>query len=84
LKPAERTRRASPLFFHVHDCGGRLVAVVSFLPARYLPRTDERLVAGGSELDQPPPEDLYRPVHDFMDRLDELVGSGRSVQEVTW
>ena len=30
-------RRASPLFIHIHECGTSPVAVLSFLPARFLP-----------------------------------------------
>ena len=30
-------RRASPLFIHIHECEGKPVAVLSFIPARFLP-----------------------------------------------
>ena len=33
----ELDRRASPLFVHIHECGNSSVAVLSFLPARFLP-----------------------------------------------
>ncbi len=73
-------RRASPLFIHIHECGGTPVAVLSFLPARFLPQGK---MGGGPyisvrgsrvrqrpEIDaQHPEKGLYRPVDDFLDRL---------------
>src|SRR5262249_37653242 len=42
---AEYTRRASPLSFHVHQPPeGRPLAVVSFLPARFLPGDQPKLL----------------------------------------
>ena len=61
-------RRASPLFIHVHQCKGRPVAVISFLPSRFLPEHVQIAVGKGEVV--PVPEDrLYRPVRDFLDRL---------------
>lgn len=65
----EFDRRASPLFIHVHDCGGAPVAVLSFLPARFLPDGRSDISVGGSSVRQKPEEELYRPVHEFLDRL---------------
>lgn len=65
----EFDRRASPLFIHVHDCGGAPVAVLSFLPARFLPDGRSDISVGGSRVRQKPEEELYRPVHEFLDRL---------------
>ena len=62
-------RRASPLFIHIHECAGKPVAVLSFLPARFLPRGKSDISVGGSRIRQQPEEDLYRPVHDFLERL---------------
>ena len=62
-------RRASPLFIHLHECAGKPVAVLSFLPARFLPRGKSDISVGGSRIRQQPEEDLYRPVHDFLERL---------------
>jgi CRISPR-associated protein Cmr1 len=64
------TRRASPLFIHVHECGGRPVAVLSFLPARFLPAGQNRICLPG--LDEPVPvteSALYPPITDFFARL---------------
>lgn len=38
----ERNRRASPLFIHLHELrGGQLAAVLSFIPARFLPKGEQ-------------------------------------------
>ena len=65
-------RRASPLFIHVHDCGSTPIAVLSFLPAQFLPRDKSGksyICVGGSPVSQRPEEELYRPIHEFLDRL---------------
>lgn len=66
-------RRASPLFIHLHECAGQPVAVVSFLPARFLPQRESGMSAtisvGGRPVPQLPEEELYEPVRDFLDRL---------------
>ncbi|MDE0446268.1 MAG: type III-B CRISPR module RAMP protein Cmr1 [Spirochaetaceae bacterium] len=71
VEPFDRTldRRASPLFIHVHECGDAPVAVLSFLPARFLPVGRSDLSVGGTKVRQAPEAQLYRPVHDFLDRL---------------
>ncbi len=53
-------RRASPLFIHIHQCGDTPVAVLSFLPARFLP---------GYMSGVPEEGELYQPISDFLDRL---------------
>ena len=62
-------RRASPLFIHIHECGATPVAVLSFLPARFLPKDKSDISVGGKQVRQTPEADLYRPVHEFLDRL---------------
>ena len=62
-------RRASPLFIHIHPCDATPVAVLSFLPARFLPDGRTDISVGGSRVRQTPEADLYCPVHDFLDRL---------------
>lgn len=62
-------RRASPLFIHIHQCGATPVGVMSFLPARFLPNRRTDISVGGSRVRQTAEADLYRPVHDFLDRL---------------
>lgn len=63
-----KERRASPLFFHMHECGRKPVVVVSFLPACFLPNGAGILGRGKRVLEVPATE-LYRPVEDFLDRL---------------
>ena len=62
-------RRASPLFIHVHECGDTPVAVLSFLPARFLPEDRSDISVGGTRIRQTPEAELYRPIHAFLDRL---------------
>lgn len=74
VEPADGLdRRASPLFIHIHECGDRPVAIVSFLPARFLPSRPPAnratISVGGQRVSQAPEEELYRPIHDFLDRL---------------
>lgn len=85
----ELDRRASPLFIHLHQCGSRPVAVISFLPARFLPASRSGgpavISVGGAKVPQKPESELYGPIHDFLDRLlDErrCKESFSSVQEV--
>ena len=65
----ELDRRASPLFIHIHECGASPVAVLSFLPARFLPEGRSHISVGGHRVPQRSEEELYRPIHDFLDRL---------------
>jgi CRISPR-associated protein Cmr1 len=62
-------RRASPLFIHIHECEGVPVAVLSFLPARFLPKGKSHISVGGARVAQVPECQLYEPIHDFLDRL---------------
>ena len=62
-------RRASPLFIHIHQCGDTPVAVLSFLPARFLPEGRSDICVGGSRVRQTPEDELFRPIHKFLDRL---------------
>ena len=62
-------RRASPLFIHIHECDDAPVAVLSFLPARFLPEGKSDISVGGHRIPQRPEADLYRPICTFFDRL---------------
>lgn len=62
-------RRASPLFIHLHECAGKPAAVLSLLPARFLPDGKSDISVGGSPVRQRPEEELYGPVHQFLNRL---------------
>lgn len=62
-------RRASPLFIHIHECATTPVAVLSFLPARFLPKGRDAISVGGRKIKQKPENELYIPVCNFLDRL---------------
>ena len=62
-------RRASPLFIHIHECGMSPVAVLSFLPARFLPNGRPAISVRGSTVTLKPEKELYCPIHEFLDRL---------------
>ena len=88
---SQYSRRASPLFIHVHELGDkRFAVVVSFFPAPLLPKgisLQVKEVANNERKVQtikkyctvPTPEDLA-PVNEFMDYLRNLKGA----QEVNW
>lgn len=69
----ELDRRASPLLIHIHQCGSEPVAVVSFLPARFLPLSSTgapaQISVGGPSIPQKPEQELYQPIRTFLDRL---------------
>ncbi len=71
VRPADhRDRRASPLFIHIHEIGRTPVGVLSFLPARFLPkRTYVSVGESGYRVPISPERKLYRPIHEFLDRL---------------
>lgn len=77
VTPAARKldRRASPLLVHVHRCGATPVLVLSFLPARFLPRGQDRLRVGarrgGAQVRLAEGDVFWQPIHDFLDRLHE-------------
>lgn len=65
VRPEHHDRRASPLFFHIHDCGGSAVPVVAYLPARFLP-IDENLAIGRRTLPPPSPDDIDKLANSFV------------------
>lgn len=79
LKPTGTDRRATPLFLHLHRLpGGESAAVLSFLPAQFLPghavvtwngTKVPLLVTPTSEGPRPEPVDLYRSLTPFLDDL---------------
>ena len=72
VRPWEFDRRASPLFIHIHECGDTPVAVLSFLPARFLPEDHSDISVGGSPVRQTPEPELFQPIHEFLNRLLDL------------
>ena len=68
----EWDRRASPLFIHIHECGGLPFAILSFFPNQYLPKSDDGksyISVGGAKVPQAPETQLYQPINDFLDRI---------------
>lgn len=65
----ELDRRASPLFIHIHMCGDDPVAVLTFLPAQFLPPGSAILVNGVSVPIEEDEKRLYEPVEEFLNRL---------------
>lgn len=69
-------RRASPLFIHIHEVGDDAVAVLSFLPADFLPNVDHaRVNVGGQKVAITPHPEIWQPIEGFLDRL--ATGKGR-------
>jgi len=65
-----RDRRASPLFIHIHMCGTEPVAVLSFLPARFLPNNGRSTIdVGRTSVPQVAEASLYKPIQEFLDRF---------------
>ena len=80
-------RRASPLFIHIHECGSTHVAVLSFLPARFLPNGDAAKVnVGGKKVQITADSQIWKPIENllvrFLDRtkLKEPFGDGMEVR----
>lgn len=69
VRPTDRDRRASPLLIHIGECCDQPVAVVSVLPAQFLPGPNPAISVGGRRVLQMAEETLYGPVHQFLDRL---------------
>jgi len=67
-------RRASPVFIHIHQPYEDLpaVAVLTFLPSRFLP--DRCDISVGGKTVPVGKAHLWQPIHDFLDRL---LGNGR-------
>ncbi len=73
-------RRASPLFIHIHECGKTPVVVLSFLPARFLPKNASDIAVGEDVVPQMCEADLFRPIEDFLERLMDPDKRQRSFQ----
>lgn len=72
VRPADDQidRRASPLLLHIHECDNTPVAVLTLLPAEFLPgHADAQVNVGGKRVRLSPDKELWKPAHDFLDRL---------------
>lgn len=83
------TRRASPLFFHVHQVSDHdaPIGVLTYLPAVFLPDNHNAVKFGGDPvpIGQNGGIDFWKPAEDFLERMKN--GSGKvqfsKTQEVT-
>lgn len=85
-QPLERglDRRASPLLLHVHQRapGDPPLAVLTFLPGRFLPGQGQvRLKAGRNTANVPLPRDLWAPIHGF---FNDIAGRWLGEQRQVW
>lgn len=66
-------RRASPLFFHIHQPSDETppLGIVLFLPARFLPKDRDQISVGGPcvPLAHDGDGDFWKPALDFLDRI---------------
>ncbi|MGJ3241634.1 MAG: type III-B CRISPR module RAMP protein Cmr1 [Opitutales bacterium] len=76
VEPAgDLDRRASPLFIHIHQPSEEAtpIAVLSFLPARFLPEgangSRPRISVGGQVVDCAPEAELWKPIQDWLQSL---------------
>ena len=65
VKPKEHERRASPLFFHVHEIGGEFVGVALLLRSQFLP-SKEMIKAGKNTVSANPD---WTVLTDFLDGI---------------
>ncbi len=67
----DHDRRSSPLLFHIHQPQSSLppIAVISFLPAKFLPSKDKISVGGKTQNFDDSKNDFWQPAHDFLDRM---------------
>lgn len=64
----EHKRRASPLFIHIHGLGqNQNAAVLTMLPAVFLPERDRIFISSGKKVELPPNVD-YQDISNFLDR----------------
>jgi CRISPR-associated protein Cmr1 len=87
--PDDGDRRASPLLIHVHDCDAGPIAVLSFLPARFLSRGNRaKINVGGKAVPIASDDELWRPIERLLTRFragpPERVESFGHAKEVRW
>lgn len=75
VTPDGLDRRASPLLVHIHTCGSTPVAVLSFLPARFLPE-ETHIIAFGTKAPVAAAPGLWKPITDLLDRFLDSTTSG--------
>lgn len=76
VKPGQHERRASPLFLHIHQSssGNTPLAIISLLPAKFLPDAEQISVEKNRDRKTrvacKPEGELYEPILDWMQSLD--------------
>jgi CRISPR-associated protein Cmr1 len=74
-------RRASPLFFHIHQPADQTppLGILLFLPSRYLPPNRDRVSVGGPSvpLSHQGTGEFWNPVHAFLERVQAGRGKER-------
>ncbi len=77
VKPERQERRASPLFIHLHELRGQYAAVITVLPARFLPDDEGITITKKGNRHEPPSIQqnvdfnvLYDFINRFRDRLE--------------
>jgi CRISPR-associated protein Cmr1 len=76
VNAAKHDRRASPLFIHLHELlGGELAAVLSLIPARFLPEGERVKIGPAGRRDpqnvSPPPD--FDPIRGFLSGLPDAL-----------
>jgi CRISPR-associated protein Cmr1 len=90
VKPAERDfdRRASPLFFHIHQAapGDAPLGVLTFLPSLFLPPNHDKISVGGASisLGNNGGVAFWKPVTDFLTRLQNGTGKVQFLNTRLW
>ncbi len=73
---SERERRASPLFIHIHALGKEYAAVLTFLPAKFLPDNEKIKMTGNGSTVYVPCDVDWQVITDFLasipDRMEVL------------
>ncbi|ACV63734.1 CRISPR-associated RAMP protein, Cmr1 family [Desulfofarcimen acetoxidans DSM 771] len=65
----KQERRASPLFIHLHLVGGKFAAVISVLPAVYLPEGEKIKISLKQKLQKIPVKVDYSVLYNFLERF---------------
>lgn len=76
----EAGRRASPLLLHAHELGDGPIVTGLFLPSRFLPRGQKIVIQDDNSRTHKVsvPSSPWGPVHDFLNRLHDDTGRGKS------
>ncbi len=86
VAPKDFDRRASPLFFHVHQVNGddHPIGVLTFLPSVFLPAGSNQISVNGTDvpLGQNGEGLFWNPIEEFLQRIKSDDGKFQETQEV--